>query len=192
MTSQPYFFFSTNLLSGRSWKFMMFQAIAAIGLGLFFLLHYASALVLFAILLGLMLIGCGAQGFLQMALFRKFKFGYAVYSLFLLLAGLFLVIDPLRGSSILIRFLGIWFIIHSIELFAGAALDRMYAPGFRILVVANGLVTLAFGVLIALLPVAVIGIINWLFAFFLIFYGAVTLGVALRLRRICRAASEQR
>jgi len=40
---------------------------------------------------------------------------------------------------------------------------------------------------IAVMPVAVAGVLNWLFAFFLIFYGAVTLGVALRFRRISRA-----
>lgn len=188
MKPQMRFFFSTNLLAGHSWKFMLLQAVVSILLGIFFLVHYAAALVALSILLGIMLMGGGIEGFARMAMRRRFKFGFALYSLFWFLAGLVLIINPLFSATVLILVLGIWFIFHSAELFAGAVLDRVHTTGFRILVAVNGLVTLVFGILIAAMPLAVAGILNWLFAFFLIFYGAVTFGVALRFRRICRKA----
>lgn len=191
MNPQPRLFFSTNLLAGHSWKFMLIQAVLSILLGVFFLVNYASALIAFAILLGIMLLGSGVQGFLLMALNRNFKAGYALYSLFWLLAGLLLVIYPLFGASVLILTLGIWFIIHSVELLIGAALDRTHPSGFRLLVACNGVVTLMFGIVIVMMPVTVAGVLNWLFAFFLIFYGAVTLGVGLRFRRLCREAEKK-
>lgn len=82
MKPQPYFYFSTNLLAGHSWKFMLAQGIISILLGIIFALNFGSALLIFAILLGIMLLGCGVQGFALMALNRKFKIGYALYSLF--------------------------------------------------------------------------------------------------------------
>lgn len=187
MNPQTRIFFSTNLLAGHSWKFMLFQAVISILLGIYFLMHYASALFALAILLGVMLTAGGIEGFVRMAMRRRFKLGLAVYSLFWILAGLALLVNPFFGASVLILALGIWFIFHAAELFVGAALDRNHTSGFRLLVMVNGLVTLAFGIVIAVMPVAVAGVVNWLFAFFLIFYGAVTLGVALRFRRISRA-----
>lgn len=189
MNPQTRIFFSTNLLAGHSWKFMVLQAVVSILLGLFFLVHYGSALIALSILLGIMLVCSGIEGFVLMGASKRFKLGLAIYSLFWTLAGLALVVNPFFGASVLILALGIWFIFHSVELFAGALLDRVHTPGFRILVAVNGLVTLAFGILIAAMPLAVAGVLNWLFAFFLIFYGAVTLGVALRFRRISRAAA---
>ena len=183
MKPQPYFYFSTNLLAGHSWKFMLAQGIISILLGIIFALNFGSALLIFAILLGIMLLGCGVQGFALMALNRKFKIGYALYSLFWFIAGLFLVIDPLMGASFLMIVLGIWFVLHAIELFT--------AVGFRWLVALNGLVTLAFGILIATSSIAAIGFFNLLFAFFLIFYGAITIGVAMRFRRIGKAAKAE-
>ena len=187
MMQQPHFYLATNLLAGHSWKFMLVQSIISILLGIFFMVHYGSALVAFAVLLGVMLLGCGIQGFVLMARNRRFKIGFALYSLFWFLAGLVLVIEPLAGAAWLLVVLGIWFIIHSIELLIGAAVDRLHTPGFRLLVVVNGIVTLSFGFLIAATPIAAVGFFNFLFAFFLIFYGFVTLGVALRFRRITRS-----
>ena len=186
MKPQARIFFSTNLLAGHSWKFMVLQAVISILLGIFFMVHEDSALVALSILLGVMLTAGGIEGFVRMAMRRRFKFGLAVYSLFWILAGLALLANPFFGASVLILALGIWFIFHALELFIGAALDRIHTSGFRLLVMVNGLVTLAFGIVIAVMPVAVAGVLNWLFAFFLIFYGAVTLGVALRFRKISR------
>ena len=59
MKPQPYFYFSTNLLAGHSWKFMLAQGIISILLGIIFALNFGSALIIFAILLGIMLLGCG-------------------------------------------------------------------------------------------------------------------------------------
>ena len=191
MKPQPYFYFSTNLLAGHSWKFMLAQGIISILLGIIFALNFGSALIIFAILLGIMLLGCGVQGFALMALNRKFKIGYALYSLFWFIAGLFLVIDPLMGASFLMIVLGIWFVRHAIELFTAALADKLHPVGFRWLVALNGLVTLAFGILIATSSIAAIGFFNLLFAFFLIFYGAITIGVAMRFRRIGKAAKAE-
>ena len=127
MKPQPYFYFSTNLLAGHSWKFMLAQGIISILLGIIFALNFGSALLIFAILLGIMLLGCGVQGFALMALNRKFKIGYALYSLFWFIAGLFLVIDPLMGASFLMIVLGIWFVLHAIELFTAALRDYQKA-----------------------------------------------------------------
>ena len=138
MKPQPYFYFSTNLLAGHSWKFMLAQGIISILLGIIFALNFGSALLIFAILLGIMLLGCGVQGFALMALNRKFKIGYALYSLFWFIAGLFLVIDPLMGASFLMIVLGIWFVLHAIELFTAALADKLHPVGFRWLVALNG------------------------------------------------------
>ena len=175
MKPQPYFYFSTNLLAGHSWKFMLAQGIISILLGIIFALNFGSALIIFAL----------------MALNRKFKIGYALYSLFWFIAGLFLVIDPLMGASFLMIVLGIWFVLHAIELFTAALADKLHPVGFRWLVALNGLVTLAFGILIATSSIAAIGFFNLLFAFFLIFYGAITIGVAMRFRRIGKAAKAE-
>ena len=190
MRNQPRFYLATNLLAGHSWKFMLVQSILSILLGVFFMIHYGSALIAFALLLGVMLLGCGVQGFVLMALNRRFKFGFALYSLFWFLAGIVLVSWPLASAASLLVALGIWFVIHSIELLTGALVDRIHTPGFRMLVALNGIVTLVFGVMIAAMPVALVGFVNFLFAFFLIFYGFVTLGVALRFRRITRSMEQ--
>ncbi len=191
MRPQPHFYLATNLLAGHSWKFMLVQSIISILLGLFFMVHYGSALIAFALLLGVMLLGCGVQGFALMALNRRFKIGFALYSLFWFLAGLVLVIEPLAGAAWLLFVLAVWFVIHAVELLIGAAVDRIHTPGFRWLVVVNGVVTLIFGILIAATPIAAVEFFNFLFAFFLIFYGLVTLGVALRFRRITRTLAQQ-
>lgn len=191
MIQQPRFYLATNLLAGHSWKFMLVQSIISILLGIFFMVHYGSALIAFALLLGIMLLGCGIQGFVLMALNHRFKAGFALYSLFWFLAGIVLVSWPLASAASLLFMLGIWFVIHAVELFIGAAVDRIHTPGFRMLVVLNGVVTLIFGFLIAATPLAAVGFVNFLFAFFLIFYGLVTLGVALRFRRITRNLAQE-
>lgn len=191
MKAQPRFYLATNLLAGHSWKFMLIQSVISILLGIFFMINYGSALIAFALLLGIMLLGCGVQGFALMALNRRFKFGFALYSLFWFLAGLVMVIEPLASAVWLLVVLGIWFIIHAVELFIGAAMDKIHTPGFRFLVVLNGAVTLIFGLLIATTPIAAAGFFNFIFAFFLIFYGAVTFGVALRFRKLNRRMEKE-
>ncbi|MDR0932785.1 MAG: DUF308 domain-containing protein [Victivallales bacterium] len=184
MKTQPHFYLATNLLAGHSYKFMLIQSILSIVLGIFFMVHYASALFAFALFLGIMLLGCGIQGFATMLLNRHFKWGFALYSLFWFLAGLVMIAEPFASGVWMMLVLGIWFIIHAIELFIGAAADKLHTPGFRWLVVLNGVVTLLFGLLIVTTPIAAAEFFNLMFAFFLIFYGAVTLGVALRFRKI--------
>ena len=184
----------------RPLVFILCSAVAfAVVLGLVLLIFKSAAKDIVAVLpmatfnsavLGVMLLGCGVQGFVLMALNRRFKFGFALYSLFWFLAGVVLVSWPLASAASLLVVLGIWFVIHSIELLTGALVDRIHTPGFRMLVALNGIVTLVFGVMIAAMPVALVGFVNFLFAFFLIFYGFVTLGVALRFRRITRSMEQ--
>ena len=69
MKPQPYFYFSTNLLAGHSWKFMLAQGIISILLGIIFALNFGSALIIFAILLGIMLLGCGVLAMLGIQTF---------------------------------------------------------------------------------------------------------------------------
>ena len=149
-----------------------------------FLFHPHWGLWLLALALGLMLFGCGIQCVALMVLIRKAPIGSILYALMLLIAGGFLVIDPFFGIVELLLILGISFVFHAFELFVAAARAQKLPGTFRGLAAANGVLSLLFGLLIAAFPVAGAYWINYVFSFFLIFYGAVTLVVGLRLRAL--------
>ncbi len=188
MLKRPQPIVSTNLLGGHSWIFIVIQALCAILLGGIFLCHPLWSMIALALALGLMLLGCGIQQLvLTFLLRRRFNVGRLFYGLFLFGAGAFLVIDPLLGVLELLLILGIWFIFHGVELLVAAWMARNFACTFRIMTAVNGLLSLLCGVLITLFPPAGSAWVDYVFAFYLIFYGLVTLTVGLRLRAITRS-----
>ena len=61
MLKRPRPLVSTNLLGGHSWIFIVIQAVCAIVLGGIFLCHPGWAMIVLALALGIMLLGCGIQ-----------------------------------------------------------------------------------------------------------------------------------
>ena len=188
MLKRPRPLVSTNLLGGHSWIFIVIQAVCAIVLGGIFLCHPGWAMIVLALALGIMLLGCGIQQLiLTFLLRRRFSIGRLLYGLVLLIAGAFLVLDPLLGVLELLLILGIWFIFHGVELFSAAWMARSFANSFRIMTAVNGALSLICGILITMFPLAGSVWVDYVFAFYLIFYGLVTLTVGLRLRALTRS-----
>lgn len=184
MHRHPAVVVSTNLLAAGSWKFVTIQAVLAILLGLFFLFNLKAALILLAILLGVLLIGCGFQELTL--LHRSCRWGHWLYGAVLVLAGLCLVAHPLISGLQLLLVLGIWLIFHAFELLIGAWLAGGVPKNVRILAVLNGIFSLLFGILILREPIAGVAVVNFIFTFYLLLYGLVTLVIGLRLRRLGR------
>ena len=184
MNRHPAVVISTNLLTGSAWNFVTLQAILAILLGLFFLFNVKAALIVLAILLGVLLIGCGFQ---QLTLLhRSCRWGHWLYGAVLLIAGIFLVAHPLISGLQLLLVLGIWLIFHAFELLISAWLAGGVPKNVRILAVLNGIFSLLFGILILREPIAGVAVVNFIFTFYLLLYGLVTLVIGLRLRRLGR------
>lgn len=188
MLKRPRPLVSTNLLGGHSWVFIVIQALCSIVLGGIFLFHPLWAMIALALALGIMLLGCGIQQLvLTFLLRRRFSIGRLLYGLVLLIAGAFLVLDPLLGVLELLLILGIWFLFHGVELFVAAWTARGFANSFRIMTAVNGALSLICGILITMFPLAGSVWVDYVFAFYLIFYGLVTLTVGLRLRALTRS-----
>ena len=64
---------------------------------------------------------------------------------------------------------------------------RSFANSFRIMTAVNGALSLICGILITMFPLAGSIWVDYVFAFYLIFYGLVTLTVGLRLRALTRS-----
>lgn len=186
MRGKPKIFISSNLLAGHSWIFIVAQAVVAILLGSFFLINEKIAMVVLALALGVMLLGCGIQQFSLVILFwsKRFNIGQFLYGLLLFGAGLFLIIDPLLGVLELMWLLGAWFLLHGIELLIAAVRTQTFSRTFRLMAGINAGLSILCGAIIFLSPLAGFKIINFLFAFYLIFYGIITLIVGVRLRDI--------
>ncbi len=186
MLKTPKAFISSNLLGGQSWLFLILQAVIAILLGAFFLINYKIALIILALALGILLLSCGVQQFMLLFARHRFQFGIAFYGVLLVAAGLFLLLDPLLGVLELMWILGAWMIFHGVELFFASALARGFRTSFRIMAVINGVLSLLCGTVIFLSPLAGFQVINFLFAFYLIFYGIITLILGARLYEITK------
>ncbi|MDD3885800.1 MAG: DUF308 domain-containing protein [Victivallaceae bacterium] len=173
-------YMASNLLAGHSWLFITIQAVAAILLGAVFLIAPRVALVTLAILTGIMLGACGIERLVLMALTRKVRWWNGLLGVALIAAGVFMLLDPLLGVLELMWLLGAMFLLHGVELTIAAAQSR-FRKSFRLLTAFNALLSLLCGVAIFAFPLAGFAIIDFLFAFYLILYGIVTLILGIRL-----------
>ena len=96
-------------------------------------------------------------------------------------------IQQLVLTFLLRRRFSIGFIFHGAELFVAAWTARGFANSFRIMTAVNGALSLICGILITMFPLAGSVWVDYVFAFYLIFYGLVTLTVGLRLRALTRS-----
>ncbi len=182
MLKYPGLRFATNLVDSKSWKFVVLQGIVAILTGIFFLVNLSAALIALTLLLGVMLIGCGFQKVTMP--YRSNKYLHRFYGAILVLAGVCLTAHPLIGGLQLLLVLGVWLVFHAFELLISAWVAKELPSSFRSLVALNGLFSLIFGALILRQPIAGAVVVNYIFTFYLLLYGVVTLAIGLRLRRM--------
>ena len=127
MLKRPRPLVSTNLLGGHSWIFIVIQAVCAIVLGGIFLCHPGWAMIVLALALGIMLLGCGIQQLiLTFLLRRRFSIGRLLYGLVLLIAGAFLVLDPLLGVlELLLILVGGVYVMEAVSVILQVASFRL-------------------------------------------------------------------
>ena len=182
---RPKIFLPSNLLAGYSWRFIVSQAGTALFLGILFLLFGRGIMQLLGVAIGVLLVTSGIQQFQVWYRLRIVMKGYwsrFIYALFLFLAGLALILFPLLGVFQLLFLLGLWSILHGIELLT-AAYEH---PRFRFAAGGAGLLSILFGTLLFVYPNAGLDFVNMLFAYYLIIYGIITLSVGLKLRAVSR------
>ena len=127
MESGSKIFFSTNLLTSRSWVLVVAEAVLAIGIGAFFFSRPLAAATIMAVIFGIFVLASAIQEFMQLSC--NFSGLRLFYAILLLLAGLCLVGNPLFSMVDIVIVLGIWSIFHSIELIAAAVSGQPLQPG---------------------------------------------------------------
>ena len=189
MRGKPKILLASNLLAGYSWPFIIAQACGALLLGVLFLLFGQAILQLLGFAVGLLLIGSGIQQFRLWYMFQQSRGQWSgfVYALRLFLAGTGLVLFPLFGVFQLLILVGIFSILHGVELLIAAFRQNKC----RFLAGSNGILSILCGVIIFVYPGAGLRFINTLFACYLIFYGFITLFIGLKLRAAVSADPEQ-
>jgi uncharacterized membrane protein HdeD (DUF308 family) len=156
---------------GRS--MLLVSGVLAIGAGLLAIVLPAVASVGMAVFLGWLLVF--ASGFLLVDAFAMPSFTRTAFRVLLAVvtfaAGLYLLVAPLRGTYTLTVMLVIWFVAQGFTRIA-IGIAEHGAPGWG-LIVANGVLSLILGILIANhLPESADWAIGLLVGIDLLFYGA--------------------
>lgn len=184
MESGSKIFFSTNLLTSRSWVLVVAEAVLAIGIGAFFFSRPLAAAAIMAVIFGVFVLASAIQEFMQLSC--NFSGLRLFYAILLLLAGLCLVGNPLFSVVDIVIVLGIWSIFHSIELIAAAVALKNMPGALRSMTAVNGVLALIFGVVLLAFPLASTVWVTYLAAFYLIIYGVIALVLGFRLRKLTR------
>ena len=189
MRGKPKILLASNLLAGYSWPFIIAQACGALLLGFLFLFFGQTILKLLGFAIGFLLIGSGIQQFRLWYIFQQSRglWGGFLYALFLFLAGLILILFPLFGVFQQLLLLALFSILHGAELLVAA----YHQTQFRFPAGLNGILSILCGVIIFIYPGAGLQFINTLFAYYLIFYGIITLFIGLKLRAAVSSDQEQ-
>ncbi len=184
MENNPKIFFSTNLITSKSWLLVVAEAVLAIGIGAFFFARPLGAAMIMAVVFGIFVLASAIQEFVLLS--RNFSGFRLFYAILLLLAGVFLIGNPLLSAIDLMIILGIWSIFHSIELIAGAIALKNVPGSLRAMAAVNGVLALVFGVVLLTFPLASTVWVAYLAAFYLIFYGIIAMLLGFRLRKLSK------
>jgi uncharacterized membrane protein HdeD (DUF308 family) len=177
--------------SHRWWSFMM-RGLLAIAIGFLFLFRPGTAFAMVALTFsiwifidGTLAIGAAIEG--KGPAWRLWLGGIAGVAI-----GIFTLANPAMTAKFLYLAVGLWSIARGIsELSAGAGPDRVAGSGSGWLV-ASGLLSIAFGVVIVLVPRAGAPMLAWFVGCYAIVDGILMIGLSTRIRRLGDVVQDMR
>ncbi len=179
-------------LVSRKWWALVLRGALAILLGVLAFLWPSHTLKALFMLVGLFLI---LDGFITSGLALSHRKGVTRWWIFLiegiagLLVGLFAFIWPQTVAVVVVTLLGIWALITGVlEILAGVRLRAMMEGEW--LMISVGILSLAFGLLLILIPASAVVALLWLVAVYFILFGIVLVVLGLKVRPLSRRYGE--
>ena len=167
---------------GNVWWAFMLRGLLALGLGVSALIWPKLTLGLLVRLVGVYALLDGAAGFISGIRGRDLQ-SYLLPALVSLAVGAVLLFWPGVTVKLLLIILGIWALLHGVNLFlAGRSADQ--TDPNRGLLLTIGLVLAVIGLVLIVWPGAGAVTISWLVAAFAFVVGAMLVFLALRLRQV--------
>ena len=167
---------------GNVWWTFMVRGLLALGLGVCSLIWPKLTLSLLVSLVGIFALLDGAAGLISGIRGRDLQ-TYLVPALVSLTVGAVLLFWPGVTVKLLLIILGIWALLHGVNLFlAGRSADQ--TDPNRGLLLTIGLVLAVIGLVLIVWPGAGAVTISWLVAAFAFVIGAMLVFLALRLRQV--------
>jgi uncharacterized membrane protein HdeD (DUF308 family) len=180
-------------LGGDAWLAVLSAAVVMVAVGIVLLVWPKATLTIVAILLGIALIVTGLlrlfDGFTARGGSAGMRAAYVLIGLLACIAGLYCVRHHSVTLFLLAFVVGVFWVVHGVADLAAAAMSGPF-PG-RGLRAIGGLVSLAAGLIVVFWPSISLVLMLTIFGIWLIFYGVVLGGLALRLRRESAPAAGQ-
>lgn len=170
------FFFSPNVLLGKSATIVFIQGLLFVMLGVVSLIHPALAIRVTTILAGALLIVYGIE---RLSLMRRLPLGGwgLAWSILSVFAGIFCLVMPALASIELVVFVGIWMIFSGTDQMIGAFQMARGSLG-RSMIFFNGIISLIFGFLIFCFPIFGVVMVGYLIGFYLLYFGFLACAVS--------------
>lgn len=174
---------------GKYWAWFLICGIAIAALGIFAISASVMTTLITIILLGILLLICGVVVILDALSFWRGK-GSAFYlhiimGIMYLIAGYFLIKNPIAGSISITLLLGIFYLILGIFRLAYSASLKLFNWGWSFF---NGLITLLLGILIlANWPASSLFILGLFVGIDLLFCGLAYMMIGLTARKFASA-----
>lgn len=166
------------------WWLMVLRGTAAIVLGLIAVLAPTDTVLALLLFLGIYLIVDGVFGLVSsvMAARRQERWGLLVAeSLLNVLVGVILLVEPGIGLIVFMLLLAAWAIVTG-ALMIGAAMN--HKRDGKSWLVGGGLVSVVFGILLAVAPVIGAVVLTWWLGVYALMFGAALVVFGFRLRSI--------
>ena len=174
----------TETTYSTTWWLLLLRGILALAFGVIALLQPAAALVALVALFGVWALFDGATAFaLLLSGWRSWQL--ALVGVVGLAAAFITLLRPGITAIGLYAAIAVWSLVRGVFEIALAIKLRRQVEGERWLIF-GGLSSILFGALMIALPAAGIVALAWLIAIYALIFGALMIGLSLRLRRIGR------
>ncbi|RPJ38271.1 MAG: HdeD family acid-resistance protein [Planctomycetaceae bacterium] len=172
----------------RNWSLILVRGVAAIAFGIVCFVWPAISLLALVLLWGAYALVDGAGAIVWGV--RSRWWSMVVVGVVSVLAGLIAFVWPGITALALLYLIAAWAIVRgAIEIVAAIHLRRRIENEW--LLALGGIASIAFGVLVAMFPAAGVFSVLWLIGAFAIVFGALAVGLSLRLRTLQRTARLQ-
>lgn len=154
-------------------------------LGLIGLLHPVDSMAVVTSVLGVfLLIEAAGALFLSIACRRFFGF---IWSVLLCAAGIVMIVQPMAADTLIVLVLGLWLVISG----AGELFSAPVSPS-RAILSGSGVISILFGILLLVAPLAGVTVFTWFIAILLLISGAGMLLLAFGIRASGLTAGDKR
>jgi len=166
------------------WWLMVLRGVAAIALGLIAMFAPTDTVLALLLFLGIYLIVDGAFGLVSsvMAGRRQERWGLLIAeSLFNILVGAILLLEPGIGLVVFMLLLAAWAIVTGGLMIGTAMNHKRDGKGW---LVGGGLISVVFGILLAVAPVIGAVVLTWWLGVYALMFGVALVVFGIRLRSI--------